>query len=318
MKATIGDRVIVEGTRPGTPRRDGRVTALHHPDGDPPWDVLWSDNGHTTTFFPGPDTHLHHFAHHDSATCPPERPDAPDRPEAEEAGPGQRAGEGVDRARPGNPGDVGRRVARRRERQGLSREQVAAQAGMAVPYLEYLETSTGVADRGTLVRLAAALDTSVDDLLGGGLDLPPGRDKAAAHPVLEELAHAECWQRLATYGIGRIALTTASGPVVLPVNYWVLDGTLIFRTAADGPLAGAVGARVALEVDRIDEVLRTGWSVLAVGTAARVDDQPALAHLKERDAPSPWAGGERDLWVRIKPTELSGRVIRTPDNGERG
>lgn len=302
MKATIGDRVIVEGTRPGTPRRDGRVVALHHQDGDPPWDVLWSDNGRTTTFFPGPDTQLHHFT-------------GPDLTGHDAPWPTTAPGDRPAQAGHGNPGDVGRRVARRREQQGLGRGQVAARAGMAVPYLEYLESSPAVVDQGALARLAAALDTSSDQLLGVGLDLPPGRAGAAAHPVLEELAPAECWERLSTGGVGRIALATAAGPLVLPVNYWVLDGTLIFRTALDGPLAATVGERIALEVDRIDEVLRTGWSVLAVGTADRIDDQPVLAHLKELDTPSPWPGGERDLWIRIKPTQLSGRVIRTPDSG---
>ncbi|WP_329560497.1 pyridoxamine 5'-phosphate oxidase family protein [Kitasatospora sp. NBC_01266] len=315
MKAAVGDRVIVEGTRPNTPRRDGQVVALHHADGDPPWDVLWSDTGHTTTFFPGPDTHLHRFTHQDSPghpriPCTPPRTPS-NAEQGERAGSTEALGNHPDRARPSNPGDVGRRIALRREQLGLSRKETAARAGMAAPYLEYLESSPADVERGALARLAAVLGTSADQLLGGGLDTPPGRAGGAAHPVLDVLAHSDCWERLATGGVGRVALSTATGPVVLPVNYWVLDGTLIFRTAAEGPLAAAVGERVAFEVDRIDEVLRTGWSVLTIGTAERIDDRPALAHLKQRDTPSPWAGGERDLWVRIKPTELSGRVIRT-------
>ncbi|MCC9306179.1 pyridoxamine 5'-phosphate oxidase family protein [Kitasatospora sp. RB6PN24] len=321
MRAATGDRVIVEGTRPGVPRRDGEVIALHRVDGEPPWEVLWSDTGHSTLFFPGPDTHLHHFTGQDASGHPHQpsgRPHAPSTAErGDQAGAGEPADGGPARARPSSPGDLGRRVALRREQLGLSREQTAVQAGMAVPYLEYLETSPTEVERGALARLAAVLGTSVDQLLGGGLDLPPGRAGAAAHPVLEELARAECWERLATDGVGRVALGTAAGPVVLPVNYWVLDGTLIFRTAAEGPLAAAVGQRVAFEVDRIDEVQRTGWSVLATGTAERIDDRPALAHLKQRDKPSPWAGGERDLWIRIKPTDISGRVIRTTDEPTR-
>jgi hypothetical protein len=65
MKATIGDRVIVAATGSHAVRRDGRVVALHHADGSPPYDVLWSDTGRTTLFFPGPDTELHHFTHPD-------------------------------------------------------------------------------------------------------------------------------------------------------------------------------------------------------------------------------------------------------------
>ncbi|MEV8098535.1 DUF1918 domain-containing protein [Kitasatospora sp. NPDC085879] len=64
MKADIGDRVIVNATRPGAARRDGEIVALHHPDGSPPWDVRWSETGRVSMFFPGPDTQLHHFEHH--------------------------------------------------------------------------------------------------------------------------------------------------------------------------------------------------------------------------------------------------------------
>ncbi|GAA1222251.1 pyridoxamine 5'-phosphate oxidase family protein [Kitasatospora nipponensis] len=309
MRAAIGDRVIVEGTRPGVPPRDGEVIAVHRPDGEPPWEVRWSDTDHATLFFPGPDTHLHHFTGQDP-NGHPQRPS--DRPHTS-----AQTARSEARAKPGNPGDLGRRVASRREQLGLSREETAVRAGMAVPYLEYLETSPTEVERGALARLAGVLGTSVDQLLGGGLDLPPGRAGAAAHPVLEELARAECWDRLSTDGVGRVALGTAAGPLVLPVNYWVLDGTVIFRTAAEGPLATTVGERIAFEVDRIDEVLRTGWSVLVTGTATLIDDRPALAHLKQRDEPSPWAGGERDLWIRIRPTDISGRAIRTTDEPTR-
>ncbi|GAA2804649.1 DUF1918 domain-containing protein [Kitasatospora sp. CM 4170] len=65
MKASIGDRIIVEGTRPGATRRDGEIVGLHHTDGSPPYDVRWSDSGRTTEYFPGPDARVHHYQHHD-------------------------------------------------------------------------------------------------------------------------------------------------------------------------------------------------------------------------------------------------------------
>ncbi|WP_431682627.1 DUF1918 domain-containing protein [Kitasatospora sp. KL5] len=74
MKADIGDRVIVNATRPGAARRDGEIVALHHPDGSPPWDVRWSETGRVSMFFPGPDTRLHHFEHHEQdRTAPVDR-----------------------------------------------------------------------------------------------------------------------------------------------------------------------------------------------------------------------------------------------------
>jgi len=71
MKAAIGDEVVVEKTRTGTVRRDGEVVGLHRPDGAPPFDVRWSDNGRTTVFFPGPDAHIVHLAHGDHGPADP-------------------------------------------------------------------------------------------------------------------------------------------------------------------------------------------------------------------------------------------------------
>ncbi|MGW6738130.1 pyridoxamine 5'-phosphate oxidase family protein [Streptomyces sp. NPDC055013] len=43
---------------------------------------------------------------------------------------------------------------------------------------------------------------------------------------------------LGPHGVGRIALSTASGPVVVPVNYSVVDGAIVFRAASNDIFAG--------------------------------------------------------------------------------
>ncbi len=63
MRAAVGDRIIVQGTKPGAARRDGEIVGLHHPDGSPPYDVRWSDNDRVTEYLPGPDARIHHFGH---------------------------------------------------------------------------------------------------------------------------------------------------------------------------------------------------------------------------------------------------------------
>lgn len=216
------------------------------------------------------------------------------------------------RTRSARPGDIGRRVAHRREQLGLTREQAAERAGMAVNYLDYLETSPAAIEIDALTRLAGALDTSVGHLLGSTPDTPPGRPRRAAVPVLEELAAWKCWAKISPRGVGRVALTTPDGPLALPVNYRVLDATLLFRTTADSVLARAAGSRVALEVDRLDDALGKGWSVLVTGTAEQVTDQKALEWLARHADPRPWAGGHRDTWLRIRPNTITGRGIRTP------
>ncbi|WP_329561298.1 helix-turn-helix domain-containing protein [Kitasatospora sp. NBC_01266] len=209
-----------------------------------------------------------------------------------------------------DPGDVGRRVALRREELGLSREEAAERAGMAASYLEYLETRPAVLDPGTLLRLAGALDTSEAELLGGGLERPPGRAEPGDRPHLEDLDPADCWARLSDHGVGRLAYATREGPVVLPVNYRVRDGALLYRTAAGSAPSRAPGRRIAFEVDHLDESTSTGWSVLVTGTAEQLFDSDEIGGRSTGPGPEPWAGGTREVWIRVDPERISGRSIR--------
>ncbi|GAA2404786.1 hypothetical protein GCM10010420_35500 [Streptomyces glaucosporus] len=211
---------------------------------------------------------------------------------------------------PSDPGDIGRRVALQRQRLGLTREEAASLAGMAPGYLAYLEEHPASPSGPALLRLAAALETSVDWLRGGGAGRPPGRGVPARHPELRELDPDECRAHLTTHGVGRIAVTTPEGPAIVPVNYQVVDDEIAFRTAPDATPAAAVGHEVAFEVDHVDEAFRRGWSVLVVGPA-RAAAEDETARLADRTPYGPWAGGERDLWVLIRPERVTGRRIHT-------
>lgn len=207
-------------------------------------------------------------------------------------------------------GDIGRRIARRREELGLTREEAASRAGTAPGYIQYLEEqSTAMPGAAVLIRLADALGTSVAALRGGDADLPPGIGRAAHHPELVELSAEECRARLSAHGIGRLAVDTPDGPVIMPLNYSVIDGAITFRTAPDAVPATAVEARVAFEVDHIDEALSQGWSVLVRGRARAVRESDAVDRLNTLAYSGPWAGGERDMWVRIEPDSTTGRRI---------
>ncbi|MFE2916483.1 DUF1918 domain-containing protein [Kitasatospora indigofera] len=74
MQAAVGDRIIVRGTRPGAVRRDGEIVGLHHPDGSPPYDVRWAEDGRVTEYIPGPDARIQHFGqeHEGPGTVVPE------------------------------------------------------------------------------------------------------------------------------------------------------------------------------------------------------------------------------------------------------
>ncbi|MDH6622494.1 nitroimidazol reductase NimA-like FMN-containing flavoprotein (pyridoxamine 5'-phosphate oxidase superfamily) [Streptomyces sp. LBL] len=207
-------------------------------------------------------------------------------------------------------GDLGRRIARRRTERGLTRREAALRAEMAPGYLRYLEEQPGAApDRGVLLRLAGVLGTTVSELAGGDVDLPPGPGRAARHIEFTELTEQECRDLLGTHGVGRLALTTPAGPVVVPVNYSVVDETVVFRTDSGTTPAQTSGHRVGFEVDRIDDVLSQGWSVLVRGRAHAVTDPDEVHRLAEQAHSTPWAGGRRDLWIRIEPDTVTGRRI---------
>ncbi|MFG1947109.1 pyridoxamine 5'-phosphate oxidase family protein [Nonomuraea sp. NPDC048826] len=213
-------------------------------------------------------------------------------------------------------GDLGRRIAHHRERLGLTREQVAERAAVSPGYVEYLEESPGSPTAETIARLAGALGVTTDDLLGGGMDRPPGHGPAAASPVLETLDREECLRLIAPGGVGRVAFNGSHGPTILPVNYRLHEGSIIFRTAHGGAMdrdlrTGLEGVEVMVgfEVDRIDEVRREGWSVLVQGPYHHISDEEA-AQVSDAGV-SPWAGGERLLHIRIVPQHVTGRRIHS-------
>jgi nitroimidazol reductase NimA-like FMN-containing flavoprotein (pyridoxamine 5'-phosphate oxidase superfamily) len=210
------------------------------------------------------------------------------------------------------PGDLGRRVTQRRRQLGLSPEELADRAKIAVGYLETLESQPTQLTTETVLRLASALDTTPGALLGGDVDRAPGPGPSSARPSLDTLSPDEAQRLLATGGVGRVVFHAAErGPVALPVNYRLLDGHIVFRTATDTSLAGAAGQDpVSFEVDHIDEAMSQGWSVLVTGRLERIDNPAELRQLRERSA-EPWAGRKRPVVLRVVVRDVSGRRIST-------
>lgn len=211
--------------------------------------------------------------------------------------------------------DLASSVAARLAGTGMSRDQLARRAGMSPRYLDQILAAGPAFDLEGLHRIADALGVPYRELSEGREDPPPGQATAAPHPVLARLTERECWDRLGDHGVGRIALSADPGPpLVMPVNYSVDARTILYRTDPEGAAAPDAGAAVTFEIDRVDEESSSGWSVLVTGTAERSDDDPAVAGPPPGDAvrpAEPWAGGNRPLWVRIRPEHVTGRHITT-------
>lgn len=127
---------------------------------------------------------------------------------------------------------------------------------------------------------------------------------------LEVLDRDECIELLTHESfVGRLGLIVDGRPLILPVNYMVDRGTVVFCTAEGTKLNAIVGgADVAFEVDEHRSLHHSGWSVLVRGRAEIVTDKADLAHLRAGPL-RPWAKGARANWVRISLDEVSGRRI---------
>lgn len=126
------------------------------------------------------------------------------------------------------------------------------------------------------------------------INLTPGR--------LVELTQDECWARVRSEQVGRIAWTGAEGISVIPANFAVDGQEIVLRTSPYAALGRECGDRdVAFEVDHLDADQHTGWSVLLRGRCRRED--------RASDQPTPWASGRRTLGLRIEVRSVSGREV---------
>jgi len=130
-----------------------------------------------------------------------------------------------------------------------------------------------------------------------------------------KLSEEECRALISPGGVGRIAYAGRFGPTVLPVNYEVFEDTIVFRTSPDSPMdedlrSGIAHAeyKVAFEIDELDKSERTGWSVLLQGSAHHVDSYTEGASVRASGV-EPWARGNKDHYIRIVPTRITGRRI---------
>ncbi|MBF6095652.1 pyridoxamine 5'-phosphate oxidase family protein [Nocardia cyriacigeorgica] len=144
-------------------------------------------------------------------------------------------------------------------------------------------------------------------------------------PEVKELAVNECWALLRTEQVGRLAVLVDDHPDIFPLNYAVDHGTIVFRSARGTKLSAALSdACVALEVDGYIAESHEAWSVVIKGRAEGIKEISDL--MDTVDLPLfPWQGGEKNFFIRVVPTVVTGRrfpvadpeVWRTPFSGVR-
>jgi nitroimidazol reductase NimA-like FMN-containing flavoprotein (pyridoxamine 5'-phosphate oxidase superfamily) len=126
---------------------------------------------------------------------------------------------------------------------------------------------------------------------------------------IEELTLDQCWTYLHDQVVGRLAVCVAGKPDVFPVNYRIDDRSIVVRTAPGFKLAAAaLSPTVAFEVDDLHPAQQSGWSVVVRGRAVEIEGLDELIDAEQLGG-SPWAGGQRNRYLRISPDSVTGRRI---------
>jgi len=135
--------------------------------------------------------------------------------------------------------------------------------------------------------------------------------EASTEAHLEELSGDECRRLLSLSAIGRIAFVVGGLPMVLPVNYRLLEGEsglwVLLRTRPGNAIDEAP-EQVAFEIDGVEYEQRQGWSVLVRGVLHHLDHNE-VELMSERFDPKPWPLGDRTAWLAIKPRSVTGRRL---------
>ncbi|MCY1160080.1 MAG: pyridoxamine 5-phosphate oxidase family protein [Citricoccus sp.] len=133
-------------------------------------------------------------------------------------------------------------------------------------------------------------------------------------PVTEEhLSQDACWERLRQAPVGRLGVWVQDHPEVFPVTFTVDRETILFRSGPGTKLDAVLsGTPVAFEADALEATTSVVWSVMVRGRAEQITRSVEL--MDTGDLPlRPWHPGDKAAFVRIIPTEVTGRRFPIAD-----
>ena len=138
---------------------------------------------------------------------------------------------------------------------------------------------------------------------------------AAGEPITV-LSEDESWRLLASMSLGRVITSLRGEPEIFPVNFVVQHRTVLFRTAEGTKLlSAAMNNQVVFEAD--EHNVAEGWSVIVRGTAHMLSSSAEIDDA-ERAQLLPWTATLKQHYVRITPSEISGRRFTFGPEAERG
>jgi uncharacterized protein len=129
-----------------------------------------------------------------------------------------------------------------------------------------------------------------------------------ASPEILALSPEQCWSRLRSQRLGRVAVMVRDRPNLFPVNFATGEHAIVFRTAPGAKLQYGPASVSCFEVDEYDPHTQEGWSVMAFGRLEDITDAPDDASRALRQlAVRPVAPGAKLHWIALHVEELTGR-----------
>lgn len=118
------------------------------------------------------------------------------------------------------------------------------------------------------------------------------------------VTESECWARLESARVGRVAFTTGHGPAIAPVSYLAHAGSIFFRSGPGQKVDELwLHPRAAFEIDGNDG--EDFWSVVLEGDTRMlaIDDPRISAQLAGLESPHPAA---KTMIIEIVPSKVTG------------
>lgn len=126
---------------------------------------------------------------------------------------------------------------------------------------------------------------------------------------LTNLREDECAARLAEAVVGRLGVVVDGKPEVFPICHVYADDYVTFPTNEGTKMHAALQwPWVCFEVDTIDPDGSTGWSVMVSGRAEEITDPAEIERVASMRT-VPWRSHQPLRWIRIVPTQVTGRRI---------
>jgi nitroimidazol reductase NimA-like FMN-containing flavoprotein (pyridoxamine 5'-phosphate oxidase superfamily) len=133
----------------------------------------------------------------------------------------------------------------------------------------------------------------------------------ARDDAVTELAREECWRRLRSAEIGRLATGIGRELEIFPITFRCDGRSLFFRTSPGSKLTMmSINPWVVVEIDGSDD--DAAWSVVAKGSARYLRSRAELEIADSLDL-VPWIPGVKPAVVRIDVEQVTGRTFARAD-----